>query len=689
MSRHRFQATAAPPPDFDLNPRRDAALHFPARAFGRLSPSDYDEIGFMCGLEVHQQLHTKSKLFCRCPAGWNTRRVDAEVLRHMRPTLSELGYYDGCALMEFKTRKEIVYQLDRRCVCTYEVDDTPPFEIDEEAVRTSIEIARLFDMALVSELQVMRKQYLDGSIPTGFQRTAMIAIGGSIPFSQSELGGDRQIRIRQLTLEEDSCREISDVGHRIVFRADRLGMPLTEVVTEPDFLTPHDVAAGGRLLARVARASGKVRRGAGSARQDVNVSVAGGRRVEIKGVSSHLALPRMVHIEAFRQLELLRIKAELESRGVQQEWFEPLRGDKAWPSELVAEVQDAVRKTAYQPLCDALERGECVAAVRLPRFAGLLTRQTQPRVTFAQEFAERLRVIACLTSRPFMAISDGDAGGVESWVWSRVRAALSADEDDCMVLLWGSEDDVDTGAREIVLRAREALDGVPSETRQSRMDGTTGLERILPGPERMYPDTDTPPIPIPDEWITEVNSRLAPRPWEREARYAELGLDVGHTARLLDAERGDLFDELNPRTAATARRLENALTARLVYHRRQNGGRLLPASARLAPLVAAVDDGRVRPEAFEMIFDAIVTDQDADVDTVIASRSPRDDDDALLSASVAAAVERRGAMRPLPPDAAVRWAMGEVMPEFLGRLAPDVVRAALTDALASGVEEQR
>ena len=197
----------------DLNPRTDPPLDFPDRDYGELSAADYETLGFMAGLEVHQQLKTRSKLFCRCPAGQRVNHYDAEVLRHMRPTLSELGEYDGTALMEFKTRKEVVYQLERRTVCTYETDDTPPFEIDDEAIRVAIEIAQLFNLNLVSEIHVMRKQYLDGSIPTGFQRTVMLGLGGVIPFVVPELGLDRELRIRQLSLEEDSCREVSDHGH--------------------------------------------------------------------------------------------------------------------------------------------------------------------------------------------------------------------------------------------------------------------------------------------------------------------------------------------------------------------------------------------------------------------------------------------------------------------------------------------
>jgi glutamyl-tRNA(Gln) amidotransferase subunit E len=187
-------------PPADVNPNPDAVLDFPEKPFADMTPGDYQVLGYLSGLEVHQQLRTRSKLFCRCSSGKRVSRVDAEVLRHMRPTLSELGEYDGTALMEFKTKKEIVYLLERGTVCTYEMDDTPPFHIDDEAVRIAIEMAELCNLNLVSELHVMRKQYLDGSIPTGFQRTAMVGLTGTVPFRVPELGVDRHLSIRQLSL---------------------------------------------------------------------------------------------------------------------------------------------------------------------------------------------------------------------------------------------------------------------------------------------------------------------------------------------------------------------------------------------------------------------------------------------------------------------------------------------------------
>ncbi len=642
-----------------------------------MTAADYDALGFMCGLEVHQQLATKRKLFCRCPAGVRTDRIDAEVLRHMRPTLSELGEYDGTALMEFKTRKEIIYRLERGSVCTYEIDDTPPFPIDPEAVDFALEVSRLFDLSLVDELHVMRKQYLDGSIPTGFQRTAMVGLGGSIPFEDSELGPGRSLRIRQLSLEEDSCREVSDHGHTIIFRTDRLGMPLVETVTEPDLLTPHDVQRGAALLARVARASGKVRRGAGAARQDVNVSVAGGRRVEIKGVPSHRILPRLVHIEAFRQLELLRIRAELLERGVDASMLpDPPPGSPWQTSPLVIDARSILRKSDFVPIAEATAQQQMIAAVRLPRFRYLLAHRTQPGMTFAREITDRLRVIACLVGRPFMIHSDVKDYGIKGSRWNQLRVASDADDMDALVVVWGSTDDVATAAREIIIRARDALEGVPAETRQAHADGTTGFERILPGADRMYPDTDTPPVPIHDDWVNTVEARLPERPWQREARYRDLGISAAAARRLAASAWADLFDALAP-TAAVAVRVAIALEKRAPALVR--AGHPLPDAASLAPLVRALEQ---HPGPFADLFEerlaaALATPAvAAELATVPAPATATEIDD--IAHAVA---NTQSELRTSDASARQRWAMGKAMELLRGRAPAADVRARLDAAL--------
>jgi glutamyl-tRNA(Gln) amidotransferase subunit E len=688
MTKEISDSQAGPRPPGDLNPRTDAPLDFPNREYGELTKADYAILGFMAGLEVHQQVLTKSKLFCRCPSGCRVARYDAEVLRHMRPTLSELGEYDGTALMEFKTRKEIVYQLDRGTVCTYEMDDTPPFEMDEEAVRVAVELACILNLNLVSELHVMRKQYLDGSIPTGFQRTAMVGLTGTIPFRVPALGVDRALRIRQLSLEEDSCREISDVGHRVTFHTDRLGIPLTEVVTEPDLLTPLELQAAGRLLARVAHATCKVRRGPGAARQDVNVSVAGGRRVEIKGVDNHRGLPALVHNEAFRQLNLLRIQHELGARGVTRQILALPEKGRPWEeSGLVVRAASVLGSCDFAPIRDALDRGDMVCALRIPRFGGLLTRRTQPGVTFARELADRVRVIACPEHRPFMIHSDIRDYGLDPRQWRTLSKQLSADPDDAIVVVWGREDDMDTAVREVLIRAQDALEGVPAETRQAFRDGTNGFERILPGPDRMYPDTDTPPLPIPDRLVMQVRSQMGEAPWDREARYRGLELSEQDARLLADAPWADLFDALEPPSGEVARRLARVLAKRLPFHLRRGVIEQVPDARRVEPMVRALETGEVRPEATARIVDAIVQSPETSAESLLDPYRCTPNDTAELDRALEEVMEDAVGMIGRSPATLLRWAMGEIIPRFLGRLDPKVIQQRVAESLGRVVQE--
>lgn len=481
-------------------------IDFIFKPFNEMTEDDYKRVGFMSGLEIHQQLLTERKLFCRCPAGKYNHKFDAEILRHMRPTLSELGEYDGTALMEFKTKKDIIYHINRESVCTYEMDDTPPFEINEQALDIAIEIALLYRSAATDEIHIARKQYLDGSIPTGFQRTAIISIGGKIPYK------DKEINIIQLSIEEDSCREVSDHGHRRVYIADRLGMPLIETVTAPDMKTPFEVAEVGKILSNIVKSTGKVRTGAGAAREDVNVSVTGGTRIEIKGVPSLKRIPLLTYNEAMRQWNLLRLKEELKKRNITTETFTS-------KSDIITKT---LRKTKYLPICNALSEEKVMGSVILRGYKGLLNWQTQTETYFSKEISDRVRVVACLTTLPNIIHSDSTSETISIAEWQKVKKAIGATDNDTVVIVWGSEMDVDTAMKEIAIRAKEATMGVPSETRQALKDGTTGFERILPGPERMYPDTDLPPKRITSDRIKRIESQIPEYFWERVNRYKEL-----------------------------------------------------------------------------------------------------------------------------------------------------------------------
>jgi glutamyl-tRNA(Gln) amidotransferase subunit E len=500
----------------------------PLPQYGELDAAGYADLGLISGLEVHQQLLTERKLFCRCPAGRYSDEHHAEVLRHMRPTLSEMGEYDGTALMEFKTKKNIVYLLNNETVCTYEMDDAPPFEIDDQAVDISFAMARLLGCNPVSEVHITRKQYLDGSIPTGFQRTAIVGTDGTIPY------GDRTVRIRQISIEEDSCREVSDRGHLRHYRTDRLGMPLIETVTDPDMKTPWEVMEVGQIIRWLARVSGLVRTGPGAARQDVNVSVTGGTRIEIKGVPSLRDIPRLVHNEALRQTSLVAIQRELQRRRITAE-----RLPERW-----FDVTANVRGTEFRNVQKAVGKGATVLAVPLPGFEGLVAAHTQPRTTMLKEFSDRIRVIACIDDLPNVACSTEGAHTFSGAEWDKIGGVCGVPDSVPVLVVWGRQQDAETAAREIVIRAREALDGVPGETRQALDDGTTGFERILPGADRMYPDTDLPPLGIPDERLERIYAGLPERPWERRSRLEQLGVGRDLAARLSIHPAYDLFLDL-------------------------------------------------------------------------------------------------------------------------------------------------
>ncbi len=460
----------------------------------KTKPQDYYEMGFKCGLEIHQQLKTEKKLFCRCPAGLYQEKdeYDAEIIRHMRPTLSEMGEYDGTALMEFKTKKNIIYHIKNETACTYEIDDTPPFILNREALDIVLEISLLLNTNIVGELHITRKQYLDGSIPTGFQRTALVGIEGEIQLKK------KKIRIIQVSVEEDSCREVSDIGHERVYITDRLGMPLVEMVTYPDMKTPAEAEEAGHYLRFLTRSTGRVRTGIGAAREDVNVSINGGTRVEIKGVSHIKWIPELTHNEAFRQKALLEIKKMLNKR---------ITDPSKWRISS-RDISANLFKSNNFPFKNLGVNKNRIVCVNLPDFRGILSFFTQPDKMFANELIDRLKVIACL-EKPNMIHSEELEPIISEDELFYVKKILNIKENDAQVIICGSDPDIKTALETIEERCLLAFKGVPNETRKSFRDGTNIFERVLPGPNRMYPDTDSAPIPIEESQIQEARKLLS------------------------------------------------------------------------------------------------------------------------------------------------------------------------------------
>jgi glutamyl-tRNA(Gln) amidotransferase subunit E len=641
---------------------------------------DYGEVGLIAGLEVHQQLLTDRKMFCRCPAGLYTATHDGEILRHMRPTLSELGEYDGTALMEFKTKKNIIYLLHEDNVCTYEMDDTPPFLVNQEAVDVAIEQCLMLGCDIVDEVHIARKQYLDGSIPTGFQRTAIVGVNGRLPFR------GREITITQVSVEEDSCREVSDCGHLIVWRTDRLGMPLIETVTGPDLHTPEEVEEAILLVGRVCRSTGHVRVGIGASRQDVNVSVRGGRRVEIKGVPQARWARKLVHSEAVRQVNLLALRDELHRRGLTT--ASAIAADDGDVTDVFAASELGFLRREWWARWAEEERRRpgfelgagpfVVRALRLRGLAGTLAWPTQPDLTFAHELAGRVRVIAGLDQRPILLHSEKwpDYRGALQEL-RKVRARMHCEAGDGLVVVWGPEDDTLTAASEIRLRYADATSGVPNETRQPFADGATDFERILPGPDRMYPDTDSPPTALTRERVARLRSGLSPRPWDREARYAGAGVPVPVIHYLIRRGGAALVDRAAAEAGADLRRTALFVGERLVAMRRAGVDAGGVAAERWLELFRELRSRPVLWEACERLVRAMVAAPGRSVAEIVTDlglgAEPPDWRAGIASAARSIAF---GAWHS-EPEGLHRLVMGKVMLELRGRVPGAVVADAV------------
>jgi glutamyl-tRNA(Gln) amidotransferase subunit E len=647
---------------------------------------DYAEVGLIAGLEVHQQLLTDIKMFCRCPARRYTTTHDGEMLRHMRPTLSELGEYDGTALMEFKTKKNIIYLLHEDNVCTYEMDDTPPFLVNQDAVDIAIEQCLMLGCDIVDEVHIARKQYLDGSIPTGFQRTAIVGVNGALPFR------GRQLSITQVSVEEDSCREVKDRGHLIVWRTDRLGMPLIETVTAPELRTPDEVEEAILLIGRVCRSTGHVRVGIGASRQDVNVSVRGGRRVEIKGVPQAHWARALVHAEAVRQVNLLKLRAELLRRGFTAP--APLAVDSVDVTDLFAGSDlGFLRREKWQHLVETegrkpnFELGAgafCVRAARLKGLAGTLSHPTQPDYTFAHELAGRIRVIACLDQRPILLHSEkwpDYRGGLAEL--RKVRQRLRCEADDAVAVVWGPEDDTVTAVNEIRLRYADALDGVPNETRQPFPDGSTDFERILPGPDRMYPDTDSPPSRVTRERVERLRRGLGEPPWERERRYGAVGVPASTAHFLIRRGDANLVDLVVREAGANLRWSCFFFGERMKALRRDGVDVAAIAPQRWLELFRAFAARPVLTEAWDPLVRALAAVPQRDVGAAIGDlalgQTPalwRDELPQVVRSAHAAA-------RATDPGTVLRLCLGVVMPALRGRVPVAEVAAALVEHIGS------
>jgi glutamyl-tRNA(Gln) amidotransferase subunit E len=473
---------------------------------------DFEKLGFHAGIEVHHQIRSDRKLFCHCSPDLeeNPANMDYTFYRYFRPVLGEMGDFDPGMLVEFEKGYKVIYHACERNTCTYEMDETPPFFPDIEAIKKGFILAFYFNCsALAEEIVVNRKQYLDGSITTGFQRTFIIGRDGWIPVNR------KKVRITNVHIEEDAARRVNwkDTSDRTVhFNLDRLGVPLTEVITDHrDIDTPEELVELAKQIGRVLRVSGIGRRGLGTARQDVNLSIEGGSRVEIKGVQDLSAFDLFCKHEAIRQHSLIRIAGEMKKRGIAKEDFE----------HMYIDVTHLFK----------LRKGNKGFVSLFPKMKGLFGTEIQPNKDFGEDIFEKSMLITGIPREDHFHSDEIARNAVrrnsdhpcrlpiDKAKYHEICTTVKLKPEEAFVLVIGPERRAIHAMKKIVERTKMALDGVPQETRRLLPNGNTEFLRVIHGKERIYPDTDTPPIVMPKELVEECKAKVGKRPWEI---YAEL-----------------------------------------------------------------------------------------------------------------------------------------------------------------------
>lgn len=482
---------------------------------------DYRALGLVCGIEIHQQLDTAHKLFCGCPT--THREVDEsnfEFFRYLRPSRSELGEIDRAALEEVLVTRRFLYK-SYESTCLVEADEEPPREINPEALEISLVIARLLCMKIVDEVQTMRKTVIDGSNTSGFQRTAYIGSEGSIETGHGPVG------IGILCLEEEAARIVEDRGDSLVYSLDRLGIPLVEIGTAPDIVSPEHAREVAKTLGMILRSTGRVKRGLGTIRQDVNVSIKGGARVEVKGVQELNLIDRIVGLEALRQFRLLEIRDELRQRGASA-------GADIW------DVTSLFASTGSKVISRSLKDGGLLLACLLKGFDGLVGREIQPDRRLGTEFSDRAKRAGV---GGIFHTDELPAYGITEEEISIVRSHIAAAADDCVIMVTGPRDRAEKALKAVIARAGEALQGVPEETRRALPDGCSEYMRPLPGSARMYPETDVPSVVITDEMLEglKLPELFAARAERFESEY---GLNREQAAVMASSPNYNLFEEI-------------------------------------------------------------------------------------------------------------------------------------------------
>jgi glutamyl-tRNA(Gln) amidotransferase subunit E len=502
----------------------------------RCLATDFNNVEMKAGLEVHQQLEG-GKLFCNCPyIQMSEDQVNLRFERKLRSVLSELGKYDPAAIEAAKKKLSFEYYSFNACNCLIENDEEPIQPANPKALKTIYLITEMLQAKLFDELTVMRKTVIDGSNTSGFQRTILVATGGKLKISGKEVGID------SIALEEDSARPVKRTENKAIYNLDRLGVPLIEMATAPDLKSPAEVKECALKIGELLRRTCRVRRGLGTIRQDINISIPEGARIELKGVQQIEMADEITRREIQRQQNLVDIRKMLKERNITEASLESKGID----------VTALFKKTNCKFLDRGLQEKKKVTALVLRGFAGILGKEIQPEKRFGKEVSEYVKV---KTKAGIIHSDELPAYGITQQEIDAVGEKLGMQKEDAFVLVCAATEVAEEALIVVIKRAQQAILGVPEETREVEENGNSKYLRPLPGSARMYPETDAETITPDPKMLQDIKKQIPRTVEERLAVYKKHGLSNKLAEQMKLSKYAVFYEELlkkksDPTTAA-------------------------------------------------------------------------------------------------------------------------------------------
>ena len=565
---------------------------------------DPRKIDLKVGFEIHQQLATKSKLFCNCKCK-ETEEYEPSFIRKLRPTQSELGSYDPAALFEFKRMRTVKYYAAIDASCLVEADEEPPHEVNSEAMETALIISLALHSNITEEVHVMRKIVIDGSNTSGFQRTMLIANGGYVNLSDK-----KKVGVQSVCLEEDAAKLISDDGMMRQYGLDRLGVPLIEIALEPVTGTPEEIMQIALNIGMLLRASKRVTRGLGSIRQDVNISIDNGAVVEVKGVQQLDQLVKVIEYEMMRQHGLILIAKKITENRKPEE-IEIGIGDR------IEDVTTILKKSSSKVVKKCLvDNNSIFKAIRIKDFAGIMGFEPYPNVRLGKQLSELVRFyglggIFHSDELPGYGITEDDVDLIKK------KVELSSPK-DAFIIIGGPSDKVELSIEAAVQRLKVALNGVPAETRAATLDGKTVFSRPRPGASRMYPETDIFPILVDKALLNSLSEKVPKSMEEIINTYVQkYSLNKKLAMQIFDSNYLHIFEQIVHSTHIQPSFIVSKLTEDLINLERQGLDTAVLTDSMIENIFKRLDEAAITKESVILIFEKLARKEAKTVDEAI------------------------------------------------------------------------